>query len=54
MKQIYQDAVGDRVQGCEWEINNKFLVDPKKDVGNFYNDPELVYEKNRIRNWITL
>lgn len=30
---------------CKWECTNHFLTDPKRDVGNFYNDPKQVCEK---------
>ncbi len=44
MLEIRQIATGGG-SNCIWERNNKFLTDPKRDVGNFYNDPRQVFEK---------
>lgn len=38
---VYDQAKGE----CKWECKNHFLTDPKRDVGNFYNDPKQVCEK---------
>lgn len=41
-----RETVYDQTKGeCKWECKSHFLTDPKRDVGNFYNDPKQVCEK---------
>lgn len=45
MKSICKKADSGSTRGCLWEKDYDFLVEPKRDVGEFYNSPEQVHEK---------
>lgn len=45
MQDIHRRADHGDMQGCYWENTNICLVEPKRDVGEFYNDPRQVDEK---------
>ena len=46
IKTVFKIATGDSSKrGCFWERNFDFLTEPKQDVGDYYNIPELVHEK---------
>ena len=45
MKSICKKADSGSTRGCFWEKDCDFLVEPKRDVGEFYNSPEQVHEK---------
>ncbi|MCM1097769.1 MAG: hypothetical protein NC427_06845 [Ruminococcus flavefaciens] len=45
MKRIRRSIVNEDKRGCKWENDWECLVTPKMDVGEFYNDPRLVFEK---------
>lgn len=45
MKKIRNLAKGEKGEGCSWENEWECLAEIKRDVGEFYNNPKLVYEK---------
>lgn len=45
MKEIRKQIKKDNKKGCIWEEDWDCLLEPKMDVGEFYNRPELVFEK---------
>ena len=47
IKTVFDVAKGenDSKRGCSWERDYEFLTKPRRDVGDYYNTPELVYEK---------
>lgn len=45
MKSIHEKSDSGSMRGCFWEKNYDFLVEPRRDVGEFYNSPEQVHEK---------
>lgn len=47
IKSVYEAARAedDSKRGCYWERNYEFLTAPRRDVGDYYNTPELVHEK---------
>lgn len=45
MYQVRKQIVKESKDGCAWEKACRCLLEPKADVGKFYNEPKLVYEK---------